>query len=170
MKTLRSPVLMLSLAFFAVIGISLWVRDSFFVGVLSVLVATGAGYLSLFALLARRKPLPKLGLACAVAVTVIIVAIGASNAPLKVAFAVLEPRFDACAKQLANGECLSFPFWIGPFRVIDGGVRSGSGAPYLMTSGDSGEIDGFVQDTSAAYFNVWSMTQLGLRWAYVQED
>lgn len=170
MKILRSPVLMLSIAFFAVIGISLWVRDGFFVGALSVLVTAVAGCASLFALLAKNGPLQKPGIACAVVATVFIAAIGASNAPLKIAFTVLEPSFDAYAKQLASGDRLSFPFWIGPFRVIDGGVRSGSGAPYLMTSGHSGEIDGFVQDSAAAYFNVWSITPLGVRWAYVQED
>jgi hypothetical protein len=170
MKTLRSPLIFLVVAFLAVIGVSLWVRDAVFVAFWSVLIVLVAGCVCFCGLVGHPDPLAKVGAVLAVFMLVLTTTIGVTNFPLRVAFAMLEPEFNARARQLAHGEALQYPFWIGPFRVIDGGVRKGSGAPYLMTSGDGGEIDGFVKDPTGAYFNLWSLTSLGDRWAYIQED
>ena len=93
-----------------------------------------------------------------------------TNAPLRVTFAFLEPRFEAVADSIARGDKPDYPIQIGPFRVIDGGIRDGSDAPYLMTSGQPYEINAFVRDPEGRFFNIWSITKLGAQWSYVEED
>lgn len=102
--------------------------------------------------------------------TLILAYVGFANVPLKVIFHIHEHRFEALSEKLIRGEELHYPIQIGPFKVIDGGVRDGSEAPYLMTSGHQSEINGFVRDSKGKCFNLWTITRVSKNWAYIEED
>jgi hypothetical protein len=102
--------------------------------------------------------------------TLVLAGLAFTNSPLRLTFSFFESRFEAVSDELLRGERPRFPLWIGPFRVIDGGIRDGSGAPYLMTSGHPYEINVFVRDPKGTCFNLWSITHVSDRWAYIEED
>ncbi len=166
---MRIPIIVLSIGLAAVTAISVVIRESFLVGAASLigLVAIGgAGVHSV----RRNGGVQKKQLSAILVGMLILAGLGLTNAPLRATFSIFEPGFDSMGRQLVGGAPPDFPTWIGPFRVVDGGVREGSGAPYLMTSGHPFEINGFVRDPKGKYFNLWSITPLGGSWAYIEED
>ena len=165
---MRIPTIILCCGLLIVVVISLVVRDVIFVRffsliALAILTAIGIAY-------TRRAGQRKASRMMIICGALVLAGVAISNAPLRLAFAIFESRFEAVGDQLVRGEQLDFPAWIGPFRIIDGGVRDGSGAPYLMTSGQPYEINGFVRDPKGAYFNLWSITPVSEGWAYIEED
>lgn len=163
---MRVPVIVTGLGLIGVVLLSLTVRDPFSVGLFSAVLAAGcAGFLMLHVKSGGKSRLPLL-----LAGPLLMVAIGLTNAPLKMSFALVEPQFESLSQQLVHEERPDFPLWIGPFRLTDGGVRKGGDAAYLMTNRDIHEINGFFRDPEGRNFNLWSIVPLGNRWAYVEED
>lgn len=158
----------LSLGLLIIAVISLVVRDVFFVLALSLVALAILTAIGLAC--TKNTDQPHASRVMIILVNLVLVGVAYTNAPLRLAFTFLESRFEAVGDQLARGEQPDFPTWIGPFRIIDGGVRDESGAPYLMTSGQLHEINGFVRDPRGTYFNLWSITPVSEGWAYIEED
>lgn len=165
---MRITTITLSCGLVIVAVISLVVRDVFFVRALSLLVLAGLSVIGF--LCSQRSDHRQVARATISGGMLVLAGLAFTNTPLRLTFAVFESRFESIGDQLVRGEHPDFPTWIGPFRVIDGGVRDGSGAPYLMTSGHSDEINGFVRDPQGSYFNLWSITPVSEDWAYIEED
>ena len=165
---MRSLTIILCCGLFIVAAISLVVSDVFFVRVLSLLALV---VLTLLGIVSTRRTVNRQAVRATLLVgTLILAGLAFTNIPLRFIFATYESQFEAVSDKLVAGERLNFPFWIGPFKVIDGGVRDGSGAPYLMTSGHPYEINGFVRDPKGTYFNLWTITPVSDGWAYIEED
>ena len=165
---MRIPTIILCCGLFIVAAISLVVRDVFFVRALSLLALVVFTVLGIVC--TRRSANQQAARTTLLVGTLALAGLAFTNAPLRLIFAVYEARFEAVSDKLLGGERPSFPLWIGPFKVIDGGIRDGSGAPYLMTSGQPYEINGFVRDPKGTYFNLWSITPVSDGWAYIEED
>ena len=165
---MRIPTIILCFGLLIVAVISLVVRDLFFVRALSLIalaILTAIGIIC-----TQRAGQRQVSQMTIIFGALVLAGAAFTNAPLRLAFAIFESRFEAVGDQLVKGEQPKFPTWIGPFRIIDGGVREGSGAPYLMTSGQPYEINGFVRDPEGTYFNLWSITSVSEGWAYIEED
>ena len=166
---MRALIITLCCGLILVFGISLVVIDLFFVRALALVVLAITTVVGLF--LAQRI----IGASRKVRI-ILFSAIGAlgligmTNAPLKMMFALLKPRFEANADTIDRGDTPNYPIQIGSFKVIGGDIRDGSNAPYLMTSGQPYEINAFVRDSEGRFFNIWSITKLGSQWSYVEED
>lgn len=166
---MRLPIITLSCGLITVIAISLVVRDLILVRGLALILLIALAGIGI-CLNSRFAVRPQNGRVAIVIGTMILLTLGLINAPLKVVFSCYEPRFDVINEQLQSGERPVFSIWIGPFRIVDGGIRDGTNAPYLMTSGHLYEINGFVRDPKGLNFNLWSITTVGDAWAYIQED
>lgn len=165
---MRISTIILYCGLFIVAAISLVVCDVFFVRALSLLALV---VLTLLGIVSTRRAINRQEVRATLLVgALILTGLAFTNAPFQWIFATYESQFEAVSDKLVAGERLNFPFWIGPFKVIDGGIRDGSGVPYLMTSGHPYEINGFVRDPKGTYFNLWSITPVSDRWAYIQED
>ena len=165
---MRIPIIILCCGLLIVAVISLVVRDVFFVRALSLIaltILTAIGIVCTWR--AGQRQASRMTIIFG---ALVLAGVAFTNAPLRLAFAFFESRFEAVGDQLVRGEQPDFPTWIGPFRIVDGGVRNGSGAPYLMTSGQPYEINGFVRDPKGIYFNLWSITSVSEGWAYIEED
>ena len=165
---MRTPIIILCLALITVSAISITVRDVFFVRALTLIILITFSAVGIFCF--RRSDKASTIRNTILVGTLILLLIGFTNAPLRITFALFEQEFDDLSEQLVKGEKPDFPVWIGPFRIIDGGFREGTTDPYLMTSGNSYEINGFVRDPRGTYFNTWSITQVSEYWAYIEED
>ncbi|MEX2581316.1 MAG: hypothetical protein WD342_19825 [Verrucomicrobiales bacterium] len=165
---MRIPTIILCCGLFMVAAISLVIRDVFFVRALSLLAIVVLAMLGIA--FTRRVVSRQAARSTLLVGTLVLAGLAFTNAPLRLIFAAYESRFEAVSDKLLEGERPNFPLWIGPFRAIDGGVRDGSGAPYLMTSGHPYEINGFVRDPKGTYFNLWSITPVSDGWAYIEED
>ena len=165
---MRIPTIILCFGLLVVAVISLMIRDAFFVRALSLIALA---VLTALGIVCTQRAAQRQAARMTMIVGAFILAgLGFTNAPLRVTFAVFESGFEAVSHKLLRNERPDFPFWIGPFKVIDGGIRDGSGAPYLMTSGQPYEINGFVRDPKGTYFNLWSITPVSDSWAYIEED
>lgn len=165
---MRIPTIILCCGLIIVAAISIVVRDVFFVRALSLLALVVLTMLGIA--LTRRTVTRQAARATLLVGTLVLAGLAFTNAPLRLIFATYESRFEAVSDKLLRGERPNFPLWIGPFKVIDGGIRDGSGTPYLMTSGHPHEINGFVRDPKGTYFNLWSITPVSDGWAYIEED
>jgi len=165
---MRFLTIILCCGLLIVAAISLLVRDAFFVRALSLLALVVLTVLGVAC--TRRSANRQAARTTLLVGTLVLAGLAFTNAPLQLIFAVYESHFEAVSDKLLGGERPNFPLRIGPFRVIDGGIRDGSGAPYLMTSGHPYEINGFVRDPKGTYFNLWSITPLSDGWAYIEED
>ena len=165
---MRIPIIILVLALVAIISASLLIRDSFLVGVVTVLIMIPTLGISIYATCRKSLQLGKLSLVFLGLLPLAF--LGLTNTPLKVAFTLLEPKFDELGQQMARGDAPAFPRWVGPFRIEDGGIRKSSGDPYLMTGGHRYEISGFVRNPKGEGFNLWSLVTLGDQWSYIVED
>lgn len=149
-------------------AISIGVSDELFVPAIALILTPvyfGLGWLWLI-----KGDLKKIRLWILLIGVLLGLGLALTHAPLRVAFVYSEPEFDSLAERLMNQEDVDFPLWVGPFRVVDGGIREGAQVPYLMTSGDVHEINGFVRHPTGYGFNIWSMISLGGNWSYVRED
>jgi hypothetical protein len=165
---MRITSIILCCGLFVVAAISLVVRDVFFVRALSLLALSVLIVLGIVC--TRRAVNRQAAQTTLLGGALVLAGLAFTNAPLRLTFAAFESRFEATSDELLRGDRPAFPFWIGPFRVIDGGIRDGSGAPYLMTSGQPYEINGFVRDPKGTNFNLWSITPVSDGWAYIEED
>ena len=114
----------------------------------------------------KNKPRQKTCLAI-ITGTLLAAAIICTAAPFRLAFRLYEPTFDAYAARLANGETLQYPFRIGPFKIIDGGLRND---PYLVSSDNTGNPHVFVNNPDGAGWNIWWLTHLSSKWSFMEED
>jgi len=164
---MRISTIILCCGLLIVAVISLVVRDVFFVRGLSLIALA---ILTAIGIVCTRRAGQRQASQMIILGALVLAGMAFTNVPLRLAFAFFESRFEAVGDQLVRGEQPDFPTWIGPFRIIDGGVRDGSGAPYLITSGQPYEINGFVRDPKGTYFNLWSITSVSEGWAYIEED
>lgn len=168
LQKMRISTIILCCGLFMIAAISLVIRDVFFVRALSLLALA---VLIVLGIVCTRRAINRQAARTTLQGGALVLAgLAFTNAPLRLAFAAFESRFEAISDELLRGDRPTFPFWIGPFRVIDGGIRDGSGAPYLMTSGQPHEINGFVRDPKGTCFNLWSITPVSDGWAYIEED
>ena len=114
----------------------------------------------------NNKPRQKICQAIIVG-TVLATVIIFTSSPFRLAFRLYEPQFDAHAAKLANGETLTYPFRIGPFKIVDGGMR---GDPYLVSSKNNGNPHVFVNNADGAGWNIWWVTRLSSKWSFMEED
>lgn len=167
-KNMRILTIILFCGLLIVVVISITVRGIFFVRALSLVTL---GVLVAFGIYLSRRVDQREVIRMAFLVGVLVLAgLAFTNVPLRLTFAIYESRFEAVGNQLQRGERPDFPIWIGPFRLVDGGIRNSSGVPYLMTSGDPYEINGFVRGPKGTHFNLWSITPVSGTWAYTEED
>ena len=147
---MRITTFILCCSLLVVASISLVVRDEFFVRALSLLVL---GVLTVLGTVCIRRAVDRrVARTTLLAGELVLAGLAFTNVPLRLCFSFYESRFEAISNELLRGERPKFPLWIGPFRVIDGGIRTGSGTPYLMTSGHPYEINGFVRDPKGTCF------------------
>jgi len=105
--------------------------------------------------------------------TVLATVIIFSTVPLQLAFRFYEPKFDAVAATLANGETLAYPFHIGPFKIFGGGLRGdrqGNMIPYLITRETYGSLGAFVNNADGSGWNIWWLTRINNKWSLMEED
>ena len=165
---MRIPTIIFCCGLLIVIVLSLMVRNVLFVRALSLIALI---LLTVLGLVCTWKASQRQASRMTIIFgSLVLAGVAFTNAPLRLAFAFFESRFEAVGDQLIRGEQPNFPTWIGPFRIIGGGIRNGSGAPYLVTSGQQYEINGFVRDPKGTYFNLWSLTPVNESWAYIEED
>ena len=167
---MRISILILVLGLVAVSMISLILRVDFFVRVISLFCLFSMGMLGLT--LTRKMDQRKKAWTILLVGSVAWFGLALANAPLRMVFAWYQPEFEASARALLRGDRMDFPMYIGPFRLVDGGIRDRGGEviPYLMTSGWESEINGFAREPQGKYFNLWAITPLDKNWAYIEED
>jgi hypothetical protein len=97
--------------------------------------------------------------------------------PLRLAFVVTRPSLDRLADQVAAGQNVSFPRWVGPFRLAGSAVDGVSGNVGLMIDANPSGPSGFVRISpgvppeSTGPFR-WDnlLVHLGWGWEYREED
>ena len=170
---MRIPVLTLCFGLLAVTAISLVVRDALFVSALSLIALAVIGWFGVYFAF-RSSATANRSRAVIVSGLGFVALLGLTNAPIRIAFISMESRFEATSEGILSGNPPHFPTWIGPFRIIGGGIRYSDKTPYrvpyLMTGGQDYEIMGFVRDPEGRQFNIWTITSLTKDWAYVEED
>ena len=123
---------------------------------------------AIIAIYRKNKPRQKSCLAI-ITGTILAAILLCTAAPLKLAFRLYESKFDALATRLADGETLQYPQRIGPFPIIDGGLRGDT--PYLVTRENFGNPHRFINNPDAAgWGNIWSVTRLSNNWSLMEED
>lgn len=152
----------------AILGVgwvSILIRESLLVVLISVLLVLIAT-LGLMMVLAQQRKLSERAGLLVLGGAGLLIAAAVMNLPLCWAFRLYESKFESLAAELKAGKKLSFPQRVGPFTIIGGQLRLGTGDPYLITGGE----EGFVRNPTADGFNLWSMTQVSDTWSYVKED
>jgi hypothetical protein len=97
--------------------------------------------------------------------------------PLRLAFLATRPSLDRLADQVAAGQAVSFPRWVGPFRLAGSAVDDVSGSVGLMIDANPSGSSGFVRMSpdvppeSRGPFR-WDnlLVHLGWGWEYREED
>jgi hypothetical protein len=97
--------------------------------------------------------------------------------PLRLSFLVFRPSLDRLADQVAAGQAVGFPRWVGPFRVADSAVDPVSSNVGLMIEPNPNGPSGFVRVRPAAPPNrvgpfPWDdlLVDLGRGWEYREAD
>jgi hypothetical protein len=99
-------------------------------------------------------------------ISVLVMASVLTEWPVKAAFLISRPSLERAAHELAGGQPIATPAWVGVIRVRKV-ITLASGVIGFETS--QGNV--FVSPPSAApLFNVWSVVPLSQRWAYVATD
>ena len=140
----------------------------FFWGLIGVLPFIALSAFTIFA--GRKHGFTRLAVVMVAASVLVAISIVATQWPLRLAFRLSSGRFDAVASTIQNGNSVSTPFWIGPFK-IKGAETNAHGIVCLWTDPTSGDHDGFVR-TSPDFlpFNLWSSIRLTDKWQYITED
>ncbi len=168
-EIMKIPQSLFLVCFALILAASLFLREEFTVLILSVLVPLVLG-LAAIAFLAWSDRLSLKTIALTLIGFGGLIAMGVNHLPLKVAFWACEPHFDSLAEELLAGKTVEFPRQVGPFFILEGGIRESSGDPYLRTGKDEYEFDGFARNPTGEGFNLWSITPLGSHWSYLSED
>jgi hypothetical protein len=107
------------------------------VGWLFVIAPTVASFGIAWSVLATQKSAvprrsPPLAWLSVVALIVLPVFAPLTSWPLRLAFLAARPELETLADQIASGQTVSFPRWVGLFRFADSGVDSASGNVGLL--------------------------------------
>lgn len=166
----KTPILMALLAFIFAIVFSIWVREDDAVIILCTLLAVVVACVGGRFLVGNRDARTS-GAWIAVLFSVgVPVFVAITDAPLKLAFWFVESRLETLANDVTIGNPPVTPFRAGIFVIKQVGVRGTPPVPFFLTSGDLGEINGFVRHPNGYGFNVWSSIRLNDNWAYIAED
>ncbi len=156
----------------------------FFVAWLFILLPMIAGFGTTWAILtardgmARRLSRPVAWLL--VIVLAVMPGVTAWTAwPLRLVFLAARPAMERLANQVAAGQAVTFPQWVGPFQVVGSKFDPGTGGVALLTDRNPGGPSGFVRFrgsasvTSNCHYTIrgdWFHVGLADEWCYHEED
>jgi hypothetical protein len=143
---------------------------------LPTLLAMGVAW----ACLATRKTPAVRGMPWVVGLSVIVLSVMPATTsmslwPCRLAFLATRPRLERLAKRVSAGHAITYPQWVGPFRVNGSNVDPATKNVALLTDTDPSCPAGFIRDTVG---NCWGTTvrgdalhlDLGPGWCYHVED
>ncbi len=108
-----------------------------------------------------------IGLAC----LAVYVSVPYTHWPLRLAYKVSRPSFDAMAQSLQSGVRFQGPMWVGLFKIEKAEVYEHNGKVCLWTYLHPNGSTGFTQcPPDDVPFNLWSKIELDASWQLVSED
>jgi hypothetical protein len=148
---------------------------------LFVLLPTLLAFGVAWAYLATRKTAAARGMPWVVWLSVIVLSVMPATTamsfwPCRLAFLATRPRLERLAKRVSAGQTITYPQWVGPFRVNGSKVDPATKDVALLTDTDPNCPAGFIRDMGAgACFGTTIRGDalhlgLGAGWCYHVED